>query len=101
MGPPLGCCLLPSGTVKKPISYSIFVDDGFPEADEFSNNYVERRPANDTNDRVSHVSVTAGWFERQCLVVRAYLGRFGGRNTAVSARGANARRGLASTSTAR
>jgi hypothetical protein len=63
--------------VKDRISYSIFVDDGYPEADEYSNNYVERRyPANDTSEaRVSHVSIVPAWFERQRLLVRGYLAR--------------------------
>jgi hypothetical protein len=67
--------------VKERISYTIFVDDGYPEADEFSNNYVEHRHvehrvANDTGDaRISHVAIVPGWFQRQVLRVREVLSR--------------------------
>jgi hypothetical protein len=63
--------------VKHPTSYSIFVDDGYPEADEYSNNYVERRyPANDTEEaRISHVSLAPSWFERRYVSLRRYFVR--------------------------
>jgi len=78
MGAPLACVSIGSTRqVKDRISYSIFVDDGYPEADEFSNNYVERRyPANDTSEpRISQVDIAASWIERQYLSVRGYLAR--------------------------
>lgn len=74
--------------MKERISYSIFVDDGFPEADEYSNNYVERRYAeNDTSpERISHVALAPSWLGRQYHLVRGYLARFTGLSSAVAVR---------------
>ena len=74
--------------MKDRISYSIFVDDGYPEADEFSNNYIERRyPANDVDEgRISHVSLVPAWFERQYLAVRGVIARLAARTAGRSDR---------------
>jgi hypothetical protein len=53
------------------------VDDGYPEADEYSNNYVEHAyRANDDREESRVFSVPlVPWFERSCALVGGYLGR--------------------------